>query len=201
MAGAPRVAVKSRAAVRGPLLVNRTALWSRHSEAARERALHWRWRREKLCQSVCQAVERRLRSNRDPDEVSFSRAGEMPDEHSALTQRRRQGLAGVARMACENEVGAGSQNIEAKPDQSRSQARPISDDGRSRLLEIGLVLDGGDCARLGRPPERIGVEAVLDPSSGLRSALGRRARSRREGRRARAISTGSGPPGDWDGRG
>ena len=95
----------------------------------------------------------------------------MPDEHSALTQRRRQGLAGVARVAGEDEVGARRQNVESEPDQRRGQAHPISDDGRSRSLEIGLVLDSGDGARLGWPPERIRVEAVLNPSQGFDQRL------------------------------
>ncbi len=69
-------------------------------------ALHWRWRRKKFYQSVCRTVELRVRSDGDPDEVGHSRAGEMPDEYSALTQCRRQGLAGVARVADEDEVSA-----------------------------------------------------------------------------------------------
>ena len=35
----------------------------------------------------------------------------MPDEHSALTQRHRECLAGVARVACKDEVGAGRQDL------------------------------------------------------------------------------------------
>ena len=126
-------------------------------------ALHWRWRRKKFYQSVCQTVELRVRSDGDPDEVGRSRAGEMPDEYSALTQCRRQGLAGVARVADEDEVSAGRQDIEPKLDQSRGQALPISDDGRSLLLEISLVLVWGlVCQEV-----RLGCGAIW-PSTGRR---------------------------------
>jgi len=91
----------------------------------------------------------------------------MANDHRALPQRGGQRRATMGRMTREDKIGGGWQHVEAEPVQSAAEPLPAVDHASPALLKIGVILQRSDGAGLGRPAQRIAVEAVLHPGERL----------------------------------
>jgi hypothetical protein len=82
---------------------------------------------------------------------------EVADDDAAITQGLGQSGCVVLRVAGENEVGGRGQGVEAEAGEFGRQRFAGGDDGAPTLLEVRLILQGGDSADDGEAVERMRI--------------------------------------------